>query len=319
MAKAKVLGSRGAASPKIDGVGRERAQRRPRARRAARDPRALRSAAALRPPMPRPRRSRRCRRRSRCRPGSRAPARRRGSGGRRARAVRCAKTIAPDALRPAELVGREGQRRRRPSAAMSTAILPAACTASRWSSAAVPRARAAAASATGWITPVSLLASLHRDQRPAGRRKRVQPRLEPVEIDDAVRRRRGSSRPPPAGKRWPSQHARVLGRADEQQRSQSRPAVAGGSPGAEHGVVRLGAAAGEDDVAWPWRRPGAATCVARRLDGGPGRPALGMDRGGIARQRQRARHRLAPPPAAAARWHYGRDRCASRLPCRSIS
>ena len=100
-------------------------------------------------------RSRRCRADSRCPAASAAPGRRPAA---RPRARALAHHERADPLRPPSLWA-DRVRKSTPSALRSIGSLPAACTASQWTSAPW-RWATSTTSRTGWITPVSLLASM---------------------------------------------------------------------------------------------------------------------------------------------------------------
>ena len=152
------------------------------------------------------------------------------------------------------------------------------------------RGPARATAATGWMTPVSLLASLERDQD-----ARVRSRATGAPSSQSRSTRPSGRRGSLDGVR-PESDAR-RGRSDARSRRRAAATAARApqppeAPGAERDVVGLGAAAGEHD-----RLAGAAPTrrgdrVPRRLDQRPGRPALGMDRRRVARQ---LGARAAPP------------------------
>ena len=155
---------------------------------------------------------------------------------------------------------------------------PGACTASQWTSAPAARARAAI-SATGWIAPVSLLASMTETSasgpcaaRAPSRRRHVDPafRVDGQE-DQRLRASLGGA-----------QDGGMLDGAGDDR----RPAGA-----LERGVVRLGAAGREDQ-----RRRCAidqrGDALAGVLDALACGPPEAVDRRWIARRAQRLGHRL---------------------------
>ena len=178
-----------------------------------------------------------------------------------------------DAGRAADLVRRQGDEIGADLGDVERRSCRRACTASQWKSA--PCACAIAAiSATGWITPVSLLASI--TETSAGRGSPASSALERGEIDDAVAVDRD-----PLGVGHRLQHRTVLDRRDQD-------ALAAAAE--QRQMVGLGAAAGEDDAVGRRRRPAPPPprAPARPLARGA---APAMHRRRIAAARQRRRHR----------------------------
>ena len=170
---------------------------------------------------------------------------------------------------------------------MSQSIRPAICTASQktkppaaWTS--------AAASATGWITPVSLFAPCRATSARPGRRQAASSQSR------STRPSGSNAAASAAGNRCPDKTADMLAGGDDE--PVERPcAWSGAEQRIERRVRSLGAAGHERDAtgAYP-RQP--RDLAPRLLDDPPRRPALGMDRGGIAdrlhrRERGLARHR----------------------------
>ena len=186
--------------------------------------------------------------------------------------------------------GPTGSGRRRRGRRDRSAILPAACTASVCTR--PPRAcTMRAASATGWTTPVSLLASwTETSDRAPSRATRA--RREPA---------RGRRRPSPStgirstasgGEAVPVEDAGMLGRADEQQRSRpalrrSRRQRRGDSTvlfASVPPLVKTTSSAAAPTSAATWSR-------ARSIAARAARPSAWTE-DGIAGQLQGARHRL---------------------------
>ena len=133
--------------------------------------------------------------------------------------------------------------------------------------------------ATGWITPVSLLASMSET---SGRERPASSRSQRGEIDHARRRRpaildrSGAKRPPRSTDGCSIAETSSRRRSARRSRRQ-RQRVGLGAAGGEHHVARLGADQRRD-------------LLARLLDQAARRAALGVDRGRVAGQRP------APPP-----------------------
>ncbi len=178
-----------------------------------------------------------------------APARRRAAGAAASRAR--SRDQRADALRSAELVGGQGQgvgaeRLRNPRR-----CLPADCTASTCSQPPAPWT-SAAVSATGWITPVSLLAEHQGDERPPVLAPSAQLIGQPVEVGDALPIHRPDQHSAPLAAAA-ARHGVVLGRADDE------AADPAGDGAVDRQRIGLGAAAGEGHRSRPARRPGAPT------------------------------------------------------------
>ena len=136
---------------------------------------------------------------------------------------------------------------------MSSGILPAAWTASTCRSppcamhdAPPPRRPAGSRRSRCWRAGPR--------RGPARRSGPLQSRRKPGQVDDALAVDRNALAPRPAGEPVPVEHARVLGRADEEQR-RAPASPARRSDGRQHRYLRLRAAAGEDDVPGAARRP----------------------------------------------------------------
>ena len=179
---------------------------------------------------------------------------------------------------------------------MSSGSLPAACTASVWTSAPCAMRDARGGSATGWIAPVSLLASMSETR--AGRAIGREQTLERGKIDAAVaahRQRRGARRG--------GAHRIVLDRRDDD-----------AAPGdaAQRQMVRLAAAAGEDDVIGRSADQGRYRARARPRPRGARRAPSDAPKTDC---RSAPMPRQPPPrlPAAPARSHSSQDRSRASL------
>ena len=213
-------------------------------------------------------------------------------------------TSAPTPFGPPILCA-EIVRRSAPSALMSQGIRPAAWTASTCSR--PPAAwTSSAAAATGWSTPVSLLACMIETSagpRPGSPSRRSQ-------IGQDRRRRRPLRRSPrrrSPGKPAAAAHRRMLDRR--------RPAAGRAAPcrpgRSIAGVSASAFASVPPDVKMTLRGVRAdqrRDLLARVLDQTPGRPALGMHRRRIAEPRRAPPAWRRAPPAAAARSRSSRDR-----------
>ena len=264
-ARQVVFGSRGAAGPEHDRPGRHRGRLRRVAQRGQRAPR--------RSPPSRRRRTRRSPAAPGCRRAARAPGRRRRSA-----APARPSPPAPAAARPPPAARRacattapataRRWRRHRPRCG------PAACTASTCSQA--PAARHSdAASAIGWIVPVSLLASIRHSSAGASASN-----ARSAARSATPSRSTGSTAAPGAAARTAScSVAPTISR---------RP---GGQP-AHRQRVRLGAARGEHQIGRP-AAEAARDRLARLLEPPPRRPPGGMHRRRVAHLVERRQHRLA--------------------------
>jgi hypothetical protein len=186
---------------------------------------------------------------------------------------------------------------------MSSGMRPAACTASMTT---MPPGRRtiAAISATGWITPVSLLAACTATSgRPASRhggKRWIQGGQieQPLRIDGRMVTRSAEKRPPPACRD---------GRRPVTKSRETCAAARGPSPvGRQQHRCRLGRARGEDDML-AFAAAQSRHLAARGLDHATPRVLPRARRTGCRRPSARPSWPRAPLRRAA-RWHCGRDR-----------
>ena len=164
----------------------------------------------------------------------------------------------------------------------------------------------AAASATGWTTPVSLLASMSETsaRRRSGREPALRARARSTTPSPVDRQcpRRPPAKPPAA--------ASTEGCSIAETSRRSRPPRPASAAGVSASI--LASVPPEVNTTLRGSAPtSAATCSARLLDQAARGAALGMDRGRVAGQRRAPRARRRAPPAAAARSRSSRDRSAS--------